>query len=502
MERSSSLPPQHPLPAAKGPGRAALAAPLRECGEIAVMRLGNAFSDALSEAAQQLLAKGAPFDTSREAALWRQAADFARTRRQAMVEHFLKHFDARYAQSCQRFSVLLASSVRTFDARRLQIVEHEVLDVGLDAYPLAEALRTGTWNSLHELTQWFRIQLDDPELQPIDMPLGPRLIANAFAEAVNDQFGGPEIKQRLLRALLRPLPVSVDLIYRDLAAHLAAPGTVPTNLARSAPAPETPAPSAGERPAVTLPADIGPAETPAGAPSDADRAAAGQLIDPWLTGKRLPGFIAEFLDGPWRTWLGKVHREYGPDSPEWRAALDTLNALLNSLRTRRSSEECARLTAELSGLVKRLDKGLEAAGEPAESRHRFFARLAEYHVRILRAAREAAHPVQPPTTAPAADAQSQESAEAAEAAVQALSVGAWLETRQPFLACRRLKLAWISPNRSLFLLTNHLGERALSLGPKDLADMLRSGAARLIDAPAPGVQDGSADPAAQTRKTA
>jgi hypothetical protein len=64
-----------------------------------------------------------------------------------------------------------------------------------------------------------------------------------------------------------------------------------------------------------------------------------------------------------------------------------------------------------------------------------------------------------------------------------LSVGSWLEFQEPDGAPRELKLAWISPRKSLYLLTNRQGERALSLSAVDFARALREGRAQAIHSP-------------------
>ena len=58
-----------------------------------------------------------------------------------------------------------------------------------------------------------------------------------------------------------------------------------------------------------------------------------------------------------------------------------------------------------------------------------------------------------------------------------LSVGTWLAISEPGTASKELKLAWISPRKSLFLLTNRQGERALSLTSASLLALLNEGRA-------------------------
>jgi hypothetical protein len=233
-------------------------------------------------------------------------------------------------------------------------------------------------------------------------------------------------------------------------------------------------------------------------------AAAGEVIDHRLAGKRLPGFIAEFLTGPWRALLSGIYLDHGPTSAEWNDALETMNDLVRSLRSKHTPEKRIRMMGELPNLVKRLHRCLEKLHEPIESHHRFFARLAEYHIRILGVTRSAATssaPTPAPLESMATEPAPQEPI-LMESALEALDVETWLEFRKPYLASRKLKIAWISPNRNLFLLTNHLGERALSLGPNDLAALLQEGGARIISSPDAMTAKDAVMPASQTKRTA
>lgn len=514
-----------PLDESAGKARARQADSLQECGEIASARLCLALPDALTGAADQLRAKSAGGTGCVDQRLWQEAADFARNRPRDLVDSFRKHFERRYSQSRLRKSALMTGHVLNFDVRRLQIVEHEVLDNGLDTAAIIEAIRNSSWGPLHELTKWFRETLADPELSLNDMPLGPRLIGGAITDAVNDQFGGQEIKRLVLRALCRTLPEPVDRIYRDLAGHLAITESAPEQdrkidhgliaMDRRTPGP-TPdkLPDRQRADATFSPTDdidvagdieMGEAMGKAiGNESNAGSSAADRAVDQYLARKRLPRFIADFLNGPWRAWLAVIDREYGPSSPEWDAAINTMRGLARSLRLRRAPDDRARLMGDLPDLVKQLGRGLEALNEPIESRHRFFARLAECHVRVMGASRPVPLPSMRSPTPPAQAAreQTQQEQTSADSLLEDLEAGIWLEFREPYIAARKLKLAWISPNRNLFFLTNQLGERILSLGPKDLAALLREGGARIISAPDETTTRNASTLAAHTKKSA
>ena len=65
--------------------------------------------------------------------------------------------------------------------------------------------------------------------------------------------------------------------------------------------------------------------------------------------------------------------------------------------------------------------------------------------------------------------------------VKRLKRGSWIEFEQESGEPKRVKLAWVSPLKGLFLFTNRLGEKAVSITPSGLAGKLRSGQAQIID---------------------
>jgi hypothetical protein len=446
---------------------AARARPLRECGDIATTRLALALSDALKQAGDQLFARGAAEPAGHEQRSWLDAADFIRARRQEVVDAFRKHFQRRYDRACRHAATSLSVGVVDFDHSQLRIVAHDRLDDHLDPSDLVDAIRNGTWSSLHELTGWFRAMLADPDLAPVDTPLGPKLLGNAIAEAISEQYRGPEAMQRVLRALGRALPDRVNQVYRDINDYHSS--GIPLALEPAFPEPADSMP----------PADAAVADRVA----DADReaaalATAGAVVASQIAAIKVPGFITDFLSGPWRGLLAKIHHEHGEDSPAWEAALGTMDDLVWSLRPK-PTEDRARLMRTLPELVRRLREGLANLEGPEEGQEEFFARLAECHVRLLASAKASEARAEPPPAPPASD----------DAWLDGMEAGVWIALAAENGETQELKLAWVSPHRKLFLLTNQRGERALSLNAKDLASRLRDGLARPI--PAPRVERGN-----------
>lgn len=441
------------------------------------MRFSAAYAEALKQAGENLFNKSLQGSTFQEQENWLKGAEFIRTRRRAMIESFGKHFDQRFAQAQRRQSALLSQRILDFDASQLKIEQHDVLEAGLNPGKIIDAIRNGAWSSLHELTEWFRAELGDRELSPNDMPLGPKLIGGVASQAIEDQFGLPAVKEFVLSALCRTFPELVNRVYRDLATHLA---TLPPTGA-AAPAASQPGQFEASKAGATSEFSDAAAFS-AGDEAEAVAAsrAASEVLDPWLSGKRLPAFIAEFLGGPWRAVLATIHQQHGAFSPAWDEALSTLNALMDSLRIKPTAEQRSQLMKSLPDLVRRLGKGLDHIHEAEAARRPFFARLAEYHLKLLQKSQTLSAPTPPladgPKVAPVAD------AAAPTYSLTALQTGTWLEVRTPQGAIQKLKLAWISPQRNLFLLTNTLGERVLSLGADNFAALLREGHARVLQA--------------------
>jgi hypothetical protein len=81
-----------------------------------------------------------------------------------------------------------------------------------------------------------------------------------------------------------------------------------------------------------------------------------------------------------------------------------------------------------------------------------------------------------------------------------LKPGCWLELNEPGTASKVLKLAWISPLRNLFLMTDHRGDRAMSLDANFLEGLLQAGWAKPI--PTPDAAHEHSHPSLHQRKRA
>ncbi|GEM_PF-5715245 len=362
------------------PQWAALSAPLQECGEIASMRLGQALGEALSVAADRLFGRATEALTGAERELWLDAADFTRVNRLGLVHDFGVSFDKAYLRACQRRRSALAGYEIDFDLSRLRILDDDQIEETVNTALLSQSIQYVTWGSLHQLARGYARLMAVPDLEPMDVPVGPKIIETALTDALKANPWRTDAKQRLIQMLRHDLPSRINLLYRDLVGYMAAIGFVPAN-------------------ALVLPRDV--ARPPA-------QSATAAEADPETPGTRIPD--------------PGTRREYAPD-PE-----------------------------------------PEPAPEPAED--------TLPPLRLL---------------------------------LERVVPGVWIEYREPGRTPRTMKLAWVSPLRSLFLWTSREGSQAMKMEADDLVAALLEGRVRLISRPAaaPGhEQNGQQQTGHEQRKSA
>ncbi len=256
----------------------------------------------------------------------------------------------------------------------------------------------------------------------------------------------------------------------------------------------------------------------------------------------LPEVIRSFLAGCWESVLAAAYTKAGEDGASWNQAIVTMDELVWSVEPKCVPDDRKKLVTLLPSLLKRLQDGMLQAGLQDAERDQFFARLVNCHAVVVKAGlraieQEGAHQAEFVEREIAAEdaaemarheaeqadfaeiAVPQEHAEPDPAIMQALVAdteiesgwqtftigganwqaeaaaasdeydamvkrikrGTWIEIEQENGASTRVKLAWVSPLKGLFLFTNRLGERAVSITPEGLAEKFRSGMAHVID---------------------
>jgi len=408
---------------------AALPTPLRECGEIAGQRLANVLSDALRQAMEQLFSESLHALTQAEREAILDAAEFARARKDSLITDFIACFEKQYVRACHYKPRLLTSFRIDFDASQLKIVEHDLLDESLDPGLIAEAIQNASWHTLNSVTRCYGKLLGDESIKPNDIPVSPKLIEAAVSEAILAQPWRHDAKSRLIRSLRRFLPHRVGLLYRDLTEHL-----------------YPKARQVEDQPLDIQLVDIQPVD------------ALQVDVTPALQDQREQKVVAPSLVQD----VEKNNEAIDVAPPD--AAIEQALATVRDEVARRQATSSYRLPPSQSkrsvGQVFAPAALPDTVASPATS--------PSPKIEV-----QATVPTNPQTNPSSRQTQ-------IAGALAELESGSWLEFLQPDGSWKELKLAWISPRKSLYLMTNREGERALSMVAEDLTVALRDGHARIV----------------------
>ncbi len=268
------------------------------------------------------------------------------------------------------------------------------------------------------------------------------------------------------------------------------------------------------------------------------RVVAHNEVESHLFDREMPDFIRAFLLGHWEQLLALHWARTGEGGEAWREALTTMDDLIWSVAPMKQAEDRKKLVALLPDLLKRLEQGLMALSMPREIRDQFFTGLVKCHAVAVRAGLRGGKDAPPapdlvpiPVTEPAPEAEAgvefmeipaaaetpvvdpalleeisaepeerQEVEEIVigdvgwlarglevlekdefEQQVQRMKRGTWIEYRLEDGATARAKLAWVSPLKGIYLFTNRLGQRAMSINAEGLAAKLRAGEVEVLD---------------------
>jgi hypothetical protein len=212
-----------------------------------------------------------------------------------------------------------------------------------------------------------------------------------------------------------------------------------------------------------------------------------------VAGGELVAVVSSFLEQRWVdvltfAWLIEDER---PGALE--KATRTMDELVWTVKPKATQEQRKALIARLPGLLTALNKWLDAINWRDAERLQFFAELAKCHLSIVRAPLELSPERQLEIAVEAAqqdalrriarEQAAQEAApepDAAASLVDDLERGARLEFIQPDGSVRKLKLAWVSPLRTLFIFSGGLRQEAFSLPSDKLVEAMRAGAIRVV----------------------
>jgi hypothetical protein len=176
-----------------------------------------------------------------------------------------------------------------------------------------------------------------------------------------------------------------------------------------------------------------------------------------------------------------------------------MDDLIWSVKPKITPEERKELITKLPGMLALLNKWLDVVKLDDAERLQFFAELAECHASIVRApldmtpqrrlelameaAKEAAERRLQKKTELAAQAEEERQAEEhTERQIENIERGMWFEfDGKEGEEAKRVKLAWISPMKSLFIFSSRDKSESFSMPAAELAKVLEEDRARVIE---------------------
>lgn len=204
--------------------------------------------------------------------------------------------------------------------------------------------------------------------------------------------------------------------------------------------------------------------------------------------------LETFLEDKWTAVLTLAYTVEDEKPGAVGNATRTMDDLIWSVKPKITREERRALVARLPGLLAALNRWLDVIKWQDEARTRFFAELAECHASIVRAPLDITPERQLEIAVEVAQQDAlrrlekeQAAAQAVPAdvddallAIEALERGQWLEFAQPDGTPRKVKLAWISPLRTLFIFSTATRQEAFSVPVEKLQAAFREQRVRVL----------------------
>lgn len=203
-------------------------------------------------------------------------------------------------------------------------------------------------------------------------------------------------------------------------------------------------------------------------------------------------FVEAFLEDKWVSVLTLAYTVKDDKPQALSSAIKTMDELCWSVKPKITMEERKSLLAKLPNIIAALNKWLDLIKWDDDARVKFFDDLAKCHASIVRAPLELSPERQLQIALAVAkkaterrlqrqaNRQSEPMLDAFDETVQKLARGAWVEFVREGSAAMKVKLAWVSPMRSLYIFSTQGSQEALSISGQALAQALREGRAQIV----------------------
>jgi hypothetical protein len=290
---------------------------------------------------------------------------------------------------------------------------------------------------------------------------------------------GWEQRQGADDPLFQVMQRSVDRVGRDASQELGVFAEAVAELEATIEAEETAAAAAISEPiAKALKQEKVTAATRSAKSAVALRIGSGQVV----------AVVETFLENKWTSVLTVAYSVEDNKPGAVNNATRTMDQLIWSVKPKVTQEQRKELIAKLPGLLVALNKWLDVIKWQDAERLQFFAELAECHASIVRAPIDLSPERQLEIAVEVAQQDAirriekenavaeKEEAEVDEAVitVDGLERGMWLEFTQPDASVRKVKLAWVSPLRTLYIFSTGARQEAFSISTEKLAEAFRA----------------------------
>ena len=232
----------------------------------------------------------------------------------------------------------------------------------------------------------------------------------------------------------------------------------------------------------------------------AARRAASEIVNTRVGRRELPPLAREVIINPWSSFLVLTHLRQGPESAEWKSAVNFVDAVVWASLPKTQEKDFARLRTLLPQMQAFLRHGLGMVGFGEQDAQRLvagFGALFESmhqrevvldHAETIAAAERS---LETAAQSPAAGSATAVEPETVEAAlpdddeflqrVRNLKVGTWVEFADGTANPERAKISWISPFSARLLFVNRKGLKVAERSVYILANEMRSGVAQILE---------------------
>ncbi len=285
--------------------------------------------------------------------------------------------------------------------------------------------------------------------------------------------------------LFKAMQRSVDRVGRDASQELAVFSEAVAELEASIQAEESATAAAIEAPiAQALKQEKRTAATRSARNAVAIRVGKGEVV----------AVVETFLEKKWTSVLTVAYQVEEDKPGAVGNATKTMDDLIWSVKPKVTAQQRKELIGKLPGLLVTLNRWLDVIKWQDAERLQFFAELAECHASIVRAPIELSPDRQLEIAVEVAQrdairriekeqalaAQEAAAVDDAVLAVEALERGSWYEFTMEDESVRKVKLAWISPLKTLYIFSTGARQEAFSMSSEKLAETFRNGKVRTL----------------------